>query len=1045
MASPPAVCPSCQTPLPADAEYCPHCGTRTPTQISGGGTTSVAPPPDQLEEQHSRLQSALGNDYVVERLLGTGGFAAVWAAFDRKLQRRVAVKVLHPDLVATKSLLERFQREAQAVAKLRHPGVIPIYAVGEYEGLAYYIMPLVEGETLRDRLTREGALAPAEVGRILREVAAALAVAHEAGIVHRDIKPENLMLEGKDRRVLVMDFGIAKSTAGTQTGLTGTGMIVGTPTYMSPEQGTGSKEVDVRSDIYSLGVVGYELLIGKPLFAAQSVPELILHHVSTPAPSVAAGRPDIPESLAIAINRCLVKRPEERWKDAGDLSAFLERTLTPAGKAVAVSKELRKYARRHWRPSSRQIVWAAVAAVAVATVLAFGVSPGDAPWAVGYWARHAGLGRPQQAGIQPEAWELEGSALSHRAAVLPMADAGLAVVDGANFAYSLHVFDGHSWRSTRGPGWVKAAAQTGDSLLLFVEKLQSGGGNQVYRWSATGLVPVDTAPFDVTAAWADTAHAVAIGGFFFAPWQMASRDASGWRRVASPSRLALYAIAGTGANDLVALGRIGFSDLDSIAEFNGISWRTFDPRPRGTKELWRYATVTTLGDGTFAVGGESGHIVASGDDTAFAGVQPLLLLRSSHGGWRKVAIKAAASVTAAHVAGNEKDGIIGMWGATPNDMFVWTDCDSCRLGEIRNGVWTDAPDIGSGSVVGIARGAGAIYAVKGDGTVWANRGGDWVFVTEVPNTTLTAAASASGPDWLSAWSIGSGHLGPPELCSPGCGIHGSLPGSLPDSARGIAVGRDLAWALGPNGEVSRLSRPSSARAQWSAGSETFTGVLALLQRLRGGALVVGAHGLLARSNALGVWTRLRAPAAMAQESLLSASESPDGQFAVLGTRHYAILDSLGRENRLGAVRSLPSAGCLGVLLNDAGAVALVYPRVVRVQSLSGRLVRSVDAYWGDVEGRFSTWLTLPDGRFLVGLAGDPADPFARGGVVVVAADSTTERDSTVAVAPSRSSVTALSVGAHDVLAYTRSGQFARPLASLPFGPRTAAPATGPQR
>ncbi len=136
------------------------------------------------------------------------------------------------------------------------------------------------------------------------------------------------MLEGKERRVLVMDFGIAKSTAGTQTGLTGTGMIIGTPTYMSPEQATGSKEVDVRSDVYSLGVVGYELLTGKPPFTAPSVPELIMHHVTTPAPSVAAGRADIPEPLAIAVNRCLMNESGERWKDAGELSAFLERVAT---------------------------------------------------------------------------------------------------------------------------------------------------------------------------------------------------------------------------------------------------------------------------------------------------------------------------------------------------------------------------------------------------------------------------------------------------------------------------------------------------------------------------------------------------------------------------------------------------------------------------------------------------------------------------------------------------------------------------------------------
>jgi Tol biopolymer transport system component len=357
-----STCTSCHTPLPADAQFCPRCGTRTPTEISAGGTTTGAVAAEQTAEQQRRIQAALGPDYDVQRRIGSGGFAEVWAAFDRRLQRTVAVKVLHPDLVATHALLERFQREAQAVAKLRHPGVIPIYAVGEYEGLAYYIMPLVEGESLRERLSREGALPPDEVRRILRETAAALAVAHDAGIVHRDIKPENLMLEGKERRVLVMDFGIAKSTAETQAGLTGTGMIIGTPAYMSPEQATGSKEIDARSDVYSLGVVGYELLTGKPPFTAPSVPELIVQHVTTLAPSVAKASPDAPEDLVVAIDRCLAKDPAERWANAGAFAASLA-GAAPVVAARPQRQRLGRGARRIAAISSVAIGVSAVAAV----------------------------------------------------------------------------------------------------------------------------------------------------------------------------------------------------------------------------------------------------------------------------------------------------------------------------------------------------------------------------------------------------------------------------------------------------------------------------------------------------------------------------------------------------------------------------------------------------------------------------------------------------------------------------------------------------------
>jgi len=187
-----------------------------------------------------RVQKAVGAGFEVQRLLGAGGFAAVYAARDAKLKRDVAIKVLRPELLVSASILERFQREAETIAGLRHPNIIPIYQVGEGEGLAWFVMPLVQGETLRATLEREGRLTVEEARRILVEAAAGLAMAHEAGVVHRDIKPENIMLEGRERRVLLMDFGIARALGtSAEGGLTGTGMVVGTPLYMSPEQASG--------------------------------------------------------------------------------------------------------------------------------------------------------------------------------------------------------------------------------------------------------------------------------------------------------------------------------------------------------------------------------------------------------------------------------------------------------------------------------------------------------------------------------------------------------------------------------------------------------------------------------------------------------------------------------------------------------------------------------------------------------------------------------------------------------------------------------------
>ena len=238
MAAPHRVCPSCETPLPVEAGFCPSCGEATPTEISGETGTVRTPETTDTDEQEyrQRLQRALGDGYELREHVGRGGFADVYKALDIELRREVAVKVLRSDLILSHSLVERFRREAQVVANLRHPNIIPIYSVGQGEGLLYFTMPLVEGETLRAVLKREGKLPVEEANRILIEAAGALATAHESGLVHRDVKPDNIMLEGKERRVFVMDFGIAKVLASEAEGLTQTGMIIGTAQYMSPEQ-----------------------------------------------------------------------------------------------------------------------------------------------------------------------------------------------------------------------------------------------------------------------------------------------------------------------------------------------------------------------------------------------------------------------------------------------------------------------------------------------------------------------------------------------------------------------------------------------------------------------------------------------------------------------------------------------------------------------------------------------------------------------------------------------------------------------------------------
>ncbi len=320
-------CASCQTPLPDDALFCPMCGTGTPTGINRAtGSPTIHPgAPVEGADMAARLQRALGSQYQVRHLLGRGGFAEVFAVYDTRLKRELAVKVLRPELVLSDVLLERFRREAEAVGALRHPGILPIYDVGEGEGLAYILMPLIKGESLRSRIDRLGRATVDEAEMITLEAASALSVAHDAGLVHRDIKPENIMLEGKNSRVLLMDFGIAKAVDAGQGDLTQSGMIVGTPQYMSPEQAAGDPGVDHRSDQYSLAVVCYRMLTGRLPFEGDSIRTVLYRQmVETPPPPHEA-ESSVPEGLSRIIARGMAKERDQRYQSIDEFASEIIR------------------------------------------------------------------------------------------------------------------------------------------------------------------------------------------------------------------------------------------------------------------------------------------------------------------------------------------------------------------------------------------------------------------------------------------------------------------------------------------------------------------------------------------------------------------------------------------------------------------------------------------------------------------------------------------------------------------------------------------------
>jgi len=277
-----------------------------------------------------RLNEALGETYTIEGEIGRGGMGVVYRARDERLHRRVAIKVLPPELAFQKDIRERFAREAQTAARLSHPHIVPIHDVGEGVGLVYFVMGYVEGESLAARIKRRGRLPAEEARRIMKETADALSAAHSLSIIHRDIKPDNILLEGTRGRVMVTDFGIAKAVSGsTGATLTGVGVAIGTPQFMSPEQAAGEREIDGRSDVYSLGVVTYQMLTGELPFNAPTVAGILMKQITEPAPILHLSRPDVPEDLSLAVARCLEKDPENRWPTADALRRSLEsRTVT---------------------------------------------------------------------------------------------------------------------------------------------------------------------------------------------------------------------------------------------------------------------------------------------------------------------------------------------------------------------------------------------------------------------------------------------------------------------------------------------------------------------------------------------------------------------------------------------------------------------------------------------------------------------------------------------------------------------------------------------
>ncbi|HZJ01207.1 MAG TPA: protein kinase, partial [Gemmatimonadaceae bacterium] len=338
-----------------------------------------------MNELLEKLKAALSDTYDVERELGQGGMATVFLARDLKHERRVAIKVLHEDLGAAVGA-ERFRREIAIATSLTHPHILTLYDSGEANGMLFYVMPFIEGESLRGRIDREKQMPIDQALKITAEVASALGYAHRKGIVHRDIKPENILLE--DNHAIVADFGIARAVMADGGGaLTKTGMSLGTPTYMSPEQAFAEKDIDGRSDMYSLACVLYEMLTGEPPFTGPNAQAIMARHSMSEVPSMQIVRNTVPDEVEDVVQKALQKSPADRFATVDEFAQELQECVidyhTTTRRALTGTRTMRGTTTRGVRALPPSKPWYKKPAIIGGAAVALLAIAGGSWWFIG--------------------------------------------------------------------------------------------------------------------------------------------------------------------------------------------------------------------------------------------------------------------------------------------------------------------------------------------------------------------------------------------------------------------------------------------------------------------------------------------------------------------------------------------------------------------------------------------------------------------------------------------------------------------------------------
>jgi serine/threonine protein kinase len=1017
-----------------------------------------------MSEHFNQLAIALQERYQLKAELGRGGMATVYLAQDLHHGRRVAIKVLHPELAGAVGH-DRFLREIRIASDLSHPHILPLLdsgsAVSGNSTLPFYVMPFVEGESLRVKLQREGLLPIEEAMKIAHDVATALGYAHARGVVHRDIKPENILLTGDE--AVVADFGIARAIDRAAEGevITSAGLAVGTPAYMSPEQGAGHHEVDGRSDIYSLGCVLYEMLGGDPPFSGPSPNAIAARHRVDTVPPLRTIRPSVPPSLEAVVLRSLEKVPADRFKTAEQFAAAIGHQHTPSASippghpnglpARPWSAPTRETPVPRW-PWPRRTLRMGIGALLMTAVVLIG-------WRV--------ISRANQTRNAPRyadapSWSAWRGWDGEFFPVFAVGDSMLVI--RALFGDGAQVFDGRRWVALTVPDSFELLRYVGsipDGRLLAAKRVAGPSGLPYlqYWWmvvSPHGIQaqqPVGESLPDrgLRPAWWSDGREVIL-------WLDAIRrvDGATWTREATGAKGGVAQVWGNDFNHRFAIP----SSRDSVLLFDGISWSAVSLLPSSGDVSPVYQTGASFPDGSTVVVGEE----CIDDERC----RPFLLQQDTVSGpWVRVTIPGmlgipvnfsdstsqceSSHLTLTGVAGRSRESYF-IWGAWSTCMAGLEDSEDivgCPPGQpcfwqVSDGKLTPVEGL-LGKLVQVAGYAGgSAYALLDDGTLSRQINEEWRPITQVPGLALRLVGAS--PRMVLRFTGGTldyepGHADreSPFSIVPMRGLPIGLQSGM--GPHRLVVRDTLAALLTREGSVyfsicgmeRAAGTPKGALgcSQWNELPSTRRDIRDIGILPDGSIVGVGARGLVIVWHA-GVAQIESLPREAREDSFWGVAISAEGRAVAIGSSMVTERDSIGHWSVIRRIRTRETPNAHFLALSNGDLV--LGQNMVEIWDRTSDSIAIAVLYQRSPGGsRIGALHALPDGRLILGLS-NPEDPLVGGSLLVWAAPARANQSQTVQL-PINLDITDLTDDGKLLHVVGRGGSLRIPLDSLPFSRR----------